>query len=305
VLLLLIVVVAAGTVALLVAFEVRHGWLSGRVRSRFRPDATRALALTLSAVVIGLCAVLIGSLIYLLRDWPRLAAADLAVARWAAGHATAASTSVLRAVTQLGSTLVVILAGATAAAVATIRSRRAVPIVFVAFVIAGQSLIVHLVKVVVGRPRPSVAVLTGFHGQSFPSGHSAAAAACWGAVAIVLAQSSGRRVRGIAYGAAAGVAVAVACSRVFLGVHWTSDVIAGLGVGWSWLALCAICFGGRLLVHDPAVAPDAEGSVPVVPSKRGGTSVGVDEGVVHQAPPGAHPPADGGRSMGAQPSRRP
>ena len=80
-------------VGLVVAFEVRRGRLSGWVRSRFRPDATRAFALTLFLAVLGLCAVLVGSLIYLLRDWPRLAAADLAVARWAAGHATRASTA--------------------------------------------------------------------------------------------------------------------------------------------------------------------------------------------------------------------
>jgi membrane-associated phospholipid phosphatase len=43
------------------------------------------------------------------------------------------------------------------------------------------------------------------------------------------------------------VAVAVACSRVLLGVHWVSDVVAGLAIGWSWLALCSIAVGGRRL----------------------------------------------------------
>jgi membrane-associated phospholipid phosphatase len=43
------------------------------------------------------------------------------------------------------------------------------------------------------------------------------------------------------------VAVAVACSRVMLGVHWLSDVIAGLAFGWAWFAVCAIAFGGRFL----------------------------------------------------------
>jgi membrane-associated phospholipid phosphatase len=44
-----------------------------------------------------------------------------------------------------------------------------------------------------------------------------------------------------------GLAVAVAASRVLLGVHWLSDVIGGLALGWAWFALCAIAFGGRLL----------------------------------------------------------
>jgi undecaprenyl-diphosphatase len=41
--------------------------------------------------------------------------------------------------------------------------------------------------------------------------------------------------------------VAVAASRVLLDLHWLSDVIAGLALGWAWFALCAIAFGGRLL----------------------------------------------------------
>ena len=44
-----------------------------------------------------------------------------------------------------------------------------------------------------------------------------------------------------------GIAVGVALSRVFLDVHWLTDVLAGLTLGWAWFAVCAIAFGGRVL----------------------------------------------------------
>ena len=53
--------------------------------------------------------------------------------------------------------------------------------------------------------------------------------------------------RALLVGAAGALAVAVAASRVLLDVHWLSDVIAGLLLGWAWFALCAIAFGGRRL----------------------------------------------------------
>ena len=57
---------------------------------------------------------------------------------------------------------------------------------------------------------------------------------------------------------AIGIAVAVAASRVLLDLHWLSDVVGGLALGWAWFALCAVVFGGRLLVPTAAAHLAAE-----------------------------------------------
>ena len=227
--------------------SLRRGRIIHFMRARLDPAAATGLALTLTLAFVVGAGTVVGVLVYLLRTNPALAAADLRVALWGAAHATSFSTEAFRAITQLGATLTVVIVGSVLAVVVALRSRRASPILFVALVLGGNTAIVNLIKVLVGRARPTVSVLTGFTGRSFPSGHSAAAAACYGAVALLLSLGWSSKHRAAAYGIAVAVAVAVACSRVFLGVHWVSDVVAGLAIGWSWLALCSIAFGGRSL----------------------------------------------------------
>ena len=69
----------------------------------------------------------------------------------------------------------------------------------------------------------------------------------------------------------------VAGSRVLLGVHWLSDVIAGLALGCAWFSICAIAFGGRLLefgstaeeVARVATRRDVGTGPPAAPARTG------------------------------------
>ena len=96
------------------------------------------------------------------------------------------------------------------------------------------------IKELVGRPRPSlVPHLVEAGGMSFPSGHSFNSALGFIAIALAFATYSvRRRVRWTLIGAAGVLSMLVASSRVALGVHYPSDVIAGWlgGAGWAFLA---------------------------------------------------------------------
>jgi undecaprenyl-diphosphatase len=106
--------------------------------------------------------------------------------------------------------------------------------------IAGGWLVEFAIKLLVGRPRPVIVPhLTEAGGASFPSGHSFNAAVVYLAVALAFATLSARQsVRVTVIGAAIAVSLAVAWSRVWLGVHFPTDVAAGWlgGAGWAFLA---------------------------------------------------------------------
>jgi len=109
------------------------------------------------------------------------------------------------------------------------------------------------IKDLIDRARPTIDASAASLGPAFPSGHSAGTAACFAAIALVAGRSRSHRAHAWLAGAAIFIAVAVtvATSRVLLGVHCLSDVIAGLALGWAWFALRGFAFGGRLPRFDP------------------------------------------------------
>ena len=120
------------------------------------------------------------------------------------------------------------------------------------------------VKDLVGRVRPTLDPAAASLGPSFPSGHSSTAAAFYAAAALIVGRHLPRRARQIVVAAAVAVAVAVAASRVLLDLHWLSDVIGGLALGWAWFALCSVVFGGRLLTPTAGVdVAAAEAAAPL------------------------------------------
>ena len=200
---------------------------------------TAAFALVFGATLV------LGVLLVLIDDNSTVRDVDRRVSEWGSTHAGSKAVDVVEVVTNFGTTWVVFLVLAIVAVVDYMRRRNREVFWFMAAVGLGQNLINNLIKVIVRRERPAVLQLMEVHGFSFPSGHTAAAAACWSAVALVLGRDRPRAVRAVLAGGAALIAIVVATSRALLGVHWVSDVVAGLALGWGWFLLVAVVFGGR------------------------------------------------------------
>jgi undecaprenyl-diphosphatase len=154
---------------------------------------------------------------------------------------------VLNDLTQLGSIYTVVALSVVLAVFETIRERSIWVVAFIVAVMGGEEVLTLTVKQLADRLRPTFNPAAATLGPSFPSGHSATAAAFYATAALLLGRGRGRPARAVLTGLAAALAVTVAATRVLLDVHWLSDVIAGLVLGWAWFAVCGIAFGGRIL----------------------------------------------------------
>jgi membrane-associated phospholipid phosphatase len=225
----------------------RHPGLRSFLNARLDPAAATGLALTVAMIFSIGGGVLFGVLAYLVRTHSELIVLDNGVAKWGSRHASAMSTHVLNGVTQLGGIYTIVVLCVILAVVETVRERSVWVAPFIVAVMGGEEILTLTVKQLADRVRPTFNPAAATLGPSFPSGHSATAAAFWATAALLLGRWRGRPTRAVLAGLAAGIAVAVAASRVLLDVHWLSDVIAGLALGWGWFAVCAIAFGGRIL----------------------------------------------------------
>jgi undecaprenyl-diphosphatase len=113
-------------------------------------------------------------------------------------------------------------------------------VVLLVVTIAGGHLLSHTLKLAYGRERPSVVPhLAEVDSASFPSGHSLSSSVIYLTIGALLAQAAARRREKIyLMGLAFALTFLIGASRVFLGVHYPSDVIAGWIAGTAWALAC-------------------------------------------------------------------
>ena len=193
-----------------------------------------------------------------------LASIDLPVWQGMVDHRIAALTSLAVVITDVGSTVSMTIIAVVTITFLLVKHRRG-DAALVAVVAAGAGLLVTVGKATVGRDRPPEGFrLVKETNESFPSGHALASAAILGVVLVVLLPSVRSRSAKVAVVAGVGLFVlAIGLSRLYLGVHWATDVIGGWVTGLAWLALClTVRQVWRQTRRKPDVLVNAPGPAP-------------------------------------------
>lgn len=166
---------------------------------------------------------------------------ELNAVRDVAAQRTVALTDVARVVTWAGSAFLLVPLTLIACLVF---ARAGLPreALAVALSLGGAMLISGWVKLLVSRPRPPVEHLQAVTGSSFPSGHATQASAFWFALVCAMpAAGATPKLTLVAGGLALLIVLVVAASRVYLGVHYPSDVVAGMLLGTIWATYVSRC----------------------------------------------------------------
>lgn len=240
----LIVFGAAWLVLLLIVgavwFVVHHHY----VRRHKLPDTADARVLT-ATLVIGFAVILVAALLFAtLPNWIGIAG-GVAVADQALTDAVRRNVSLpvlqmFAAVTALANPAVLWLLAVGGAVVLLWRRESLLACIWIA-AIAGNGILTRLLKTVFARARPLYEhELFTVQGWSFPSGHSSGAVVAYGMLAYVLIRSTPVICHLPIVLLATTIAFITGCSRIFLQVHYASDVLAGFASGLAWLAVCVI-----------------------------------------------------------------
>jgi undecaprenyl-diphosphatase len=202
------------------------------------PGEAAGLTLTLGVVAVLVLDLSFGQLLDNVLEGDGIAVLDRPVVRFLAAHRQPWSIIVARVITDVGSPVgAAVTAVVVGAALAWIR-RSWLPLLVIVLGASGIGIINMAVKRLVSRSRPPlVTAVLGEPGFSFPSGHTAGTTVVW----LLSAWMIGRQVGRVAvWTGTLLMIIAVGVSRVYLGVHFPSDVLAGWALGAAWALTVAL-----------------------------------------------------------------
>ncbi|MFF0607877.1 phosphatase PAP2 family protein [Nocardia tengchongensis] len=197
------------------------------------PDRTLTgvwIASALAAVILVLTCAVVWA------DGP--AGPDAGWLQWFVDHRTGTWTTVAKAVSAAGDTTTVAVYSTLACAVLAWRKHWD-DAVLVAVTALGAGLLVFFGKLLIGRDRPPVVDhLVTETNHSYPSGHALGSTVVIGILVAVALPALRGLTRAIAVALAILFVLAVGISRLYLGVHWPTDILAGWLIGACWLTIC-------------------------------------------------------------------
>jgi membrane-associated phospholipid phosphatase len=195
---------------------------------------------------------------------------DTSVWAWFVEHRSPVMTFLMKAVSLVGDTPEMALL-AIVGAMLLWRAQHRIEAAVVLAAASGSSLLINGFKTLYDRPRPPVGQRLAIEtNPSLPSGHALGSVVVIGVLAVVvLLVVRNVVVRVLAVAAAVVTVATIGISRLYLGVHWTTDVLTGWFLGGAWLALCVtfLC-----VARTPKRAPDLlspAGAVPAGSGQRG------------------------------------
>jgi len=201
----------------------------------------RGFWLTLTVSVGVLAAWAFGGLTQYVVSHKHSAQLDTHVTAWVVAHRAGWLTGIMRVVTWVGSTAVIIPLGLIVGGWFVRRRHEWRPLILLTAAVAGAVALYDIIKHLVGRPRPPQAIWIGhFPAAAFPSGHATQTVAFYSVLALILGTGRSPRVKLALWSAAVLVALVVGFSRIYLGAHWLTDVLGGYALGTFWAAVVVI-----------------------------------------------------------------
>jgi undecaprenyl-diphosphatase len=209
------------------------------VAARFAPGEYLGLHLTIG---LGICIAALWLFAGITEDVVHhdpLTVFDVSVLHWLQAHTSPTGLRIAGAISALGAPRVIGVLGLGVACVLAIRKQG---LFLEGWVLAylGGALLNQALKRIIHRPRPIHSTILSYQSWSFPSGHAMESLIAFGmlAYALIAFVPAARRHSGVIIGAATTLILAIGFTRLYLGVHYFSDVIGGYAAGALWLSAC-------------------------------------------------------------------
>jgi undecaprenyl-diphosphatase len=234
---------------------------------RFTPRTALGLSLTVGFAVVALLGTAFAVVLDAVLEHDGIAVVDDPILSFTVEHRSAALTTVFHAFTDLGNPVPISAVAVLGGVLLSRHARSRGPLVITAIAAVGVQVLVFSIKFAVHRPRPaSPFPLETVGGYSFPSGHSTSSLVIFGVLAWLLGgQVRNRYARAAAWLPAVLFVLGIGFSRVYLGAHHPTDVLAAWVMGSAWLVAVAVTTStlARIRAGAPPEVPVGDRRVPV------------------------------------------